>query len=126
VSYLNRLMPLEGGLYQWAKLGFNNFMGFFVAWNIWLYVVVYLSSIGLEVSTYLSYAVLSCAIVAFLVLSSVVGMEIGKVVYNVGSVMSIGVFVLLIALPFVAAMLGHQSSYHIPLLLPHPRCRCFR
>src|SRR5262245_30555987 len=23
VIYLNRLMPLEGGLYQWAKLGFN-------------------------------------------------------------------------------------------------------
>ncbi len=23
VIYLNQLMPLEGGLYQWAKLGFN-------------------------------------------------------------------------------------------------------
>ncbi len=23
VIYLNRLMPLEGGIYQWAKLGFN-------------------------------------------------------------------------------------------------------
>src|SRR5262249_57243404 len=23
VIYLNRLMPLEGGLYQWATLGFN-------------------------------------------------------------------------------------------------------
>src|SRR5258705_5552746 len=23
VIYLNRIMPLEGGLYQWAKLGFN-------------------------------------------------------------------------------------------------------
>src|SRR5262245_35313761 len=28
VIYLNRVMPLEGGLYQWAKLGFNNFIGF--------------------------------------------------------------------------------------------------
>jgi len=27
VVYLNRLMPLEGGLYQWAKLGFNEFIG---------------------------------------------------------------------------------------------------
>src|SRR5215212_558860 len=36
VIYLNRLMPLEGGLYQWAKLGFNEFAGFMVAWNIWL------------------------------------------------------------------------------------------
>jgi len=147
VSYLNRLMPLEGGLYQWAKLGFNNFMGFFVAWNIWLYVVVYLSSIGLEVSTYLSYAVgstdgtngstsqwiatdkvfitaLSCAIVAFLVLSSVVGMQIGKVVYNVGSVMSIGVFVLLIALPFVTALLGHHHLYN-PFAVTAPTLSLF-
>src|SRR5215510_11700143 len=28
VIYLNRLMPLEGGLYQWAKLGFNQTVGF--------------------------------------------------------------------------------------------------
>ena len=28
VMYLNRLMPLEGGLYQWAKLGFNETAGF--------------------------------------------------------------------------------------------------
>src|SRR3989440_13059974 len=25
VTHLNRRMPLEGGLYQWAKLGFNEF-----------------------------------------------------------------------------------------------------
>lgn len=36
VIYLNRLMSLEGGLYQWAKLGFNEFIGFLVAWNLWL------------------------------------------------------------------------------------------
>src|SRR5256885_8976048 len=33
VMYLNGLMPLEGGLYQWAKLGFNDLTGFLVAWN---------------------------------------------------------------------------------------------
>src|SRR5438876_8942081 len=36
VIYLNRRMPLEGGIYQWAKLGFNEFTGFIVAWNLWL------------------------------------------------------------------------------------------
>src|SRR5215212_4561557 len=36
VVYLNRIMPLEGGLYQWAKFGFNEFAGFIVAWNLWL------------------------------------------------------------------------------------------
>src|SRR4051812_538328 len=35
VIFLNRLMPLEGGLYQWAKLAFNDFVAFLVAWNLW-------------------------------------------------------------------------------------------
>src|SRR3954466_3575166 len=57
VIYLNRLMPLEGGLYQWAKLGFNETIGFMLAWNLWLYVIVFTSEIGLQCATYLSYAI---------------------------------------------------------------------
>ncbi len=57
VIYLNRLMPLEGGLYQWAKLGFNQTVGFMLAWNLWLYVIVFTSEIGLQCATYLSYAI---------------------------------------------------------------------
>src|SRR6476659_2345788 len=56
VIYLNRLMPLEGGLYQWAKLGFSELTGFLVAWNLWIYVIVNSSELGLQVTTYLSYA----------------------------------------------------------------------
>ena len=56
VIYLNRLMPLEGGLYQWAKLGFSEAVGFILAWNLWLYVIVNTSEIGLQSATYLSYA----------------------------------------------------------------------
>ena len=54
VIYLNRLMPLEGGLYQWAKFGFNDFAGFMVAWNLWLLGIVVmagtLSGLGLSSS----------------------------------------------------------------------------
>src|SRR6202140_5672749 len=56
VIYLNRLMPLEGGLYQWAKLGFNQTVGFMLAWNLWLYVIGFTSEMGLSCATYLSYA----------------------------------------------------------------------
>src|SRR6185503_8958912 len=56
VIYLNRLMPLEGGLYQWAKLGFNELTGFMVAWNLWLFVILNTSEIGLQGATSLSYA----------------------------------------------------------------------
>src|SRR5689334_23415369 len=48
VIYLNRLMPLEGGLYQWAKLGFNETVGFMLAWNLWLYVIVNTSEVGIQ------------------------------------------------------------------------------
>jgi amino acid transporter len=40
VIHLNRAMPLEGGLYQWAKLGFNELTGFLVAWNLWLFAIL--------------------------------------------------------------------------------------
>src|SRR4051812_11505271 len=55
VIYLNRLMPLEGGLYQWAKLGFNELLGFMVAWNLWLLAILNTSEIGLQVTQYLRY-----------------------------------------------------------------------
>src|SRR5437868_12650005 len=56
VIYLNRVMPLEGGLYQWAKLGFNNFVGFIVAWNLWLLSITVIALGGMFVTTNLSYA----------------------------------------------------------------------
>src|SRR5207253_9590782 len=40
VIFLNRLLPLEGGLYQWAKLAFNDFVAFMVAWNLWIFGVL--------------------------------------------------------------------------------------
>ena len=40
VTWLNGIMPLEGGLYQWAKLGFNDATGFLVAWNLWLFAIL--------------------------------------------------------------------------------------
>src|SRR5258707_12872975 len=56
IIYLNRSMPLEGGLYQWAKLGFNDFVGFLVGWNLWLYIIVFMSSQGMTIATNIAYA----------------------------------------------------------------------
>src|SRR5262249_3658406 len=55
VIHLNRAMPLEGGLYQWAKLGFNEITGFLVAWNLWLFAILNSSETGLQVTQYLAY-----------------------------------------------------------------------
>src|SRR6476620_5042343 len=55
VIHLNRTMPLEGGLYQWAKLGFNELTGFMVAWNLWLFAILNTSEIGLQITQYFHY-----------------------------------------------------------------------
>src|SRR5947209_13680121 len=55
VIYLNRLMPLEGGLYQWARKGFGEMAGFLIAWNLWVYAVVVVGSIIFVVPTDISY-----------------------------------------------------------------------
>src|SRR5205809_4202126 len=45
VIYLNRLAPLEGALYQWAKAGFGDFTAFLVACNVWTFGIPVLSGI---------------------------------------------------------------------------------
>ena len=127
VVYLNRLMPLEGGLYQWAKLGFNEFTGFLVAWNLWLYVIVLTSEIGLQVATYLSYALgpdaawlagqkwviitASFVIIGALVAVSTIGLGVGKWVHNAGGIMMIIIFIALVALPILNWMRGTITEY---------------
>src|SRR3984957_13901514 len=57
VIHLNRTLPLEGGLYQWAKAAFGEFWGFLIAWNLWVYAVVVLGSILFVVPTDLAYSI---------------------------------------------------------------------
>jgi len=56
VIYLNRLMPLEGGLYQWAKLAFNDLSPSWSREPLDFWILV-LSGIGLIITTNLSYAI---------------------------------------------------------------------
>ncbi|HTM33381.1 MAG TPA: APC family permease [Vicinamibacterales bacterium] len=137
VIYLNRLMPLEGGLYQWAKLGFNETTGFLVAWNLWLYVIVFTSEIGLLVTTYLSYAfgpsaawmtesqffpvVTSAVFLSLMVVTSIVGLSVAKLVHNTGGVMMMTVFGAVILLPLIGLATGHLAEFHpFRTSLPEP------
>src|SRR5690349_1345222 len=128
VIYLNRLMPLEGGLYQWAKLGFSETVGFMLAWNLWLYVIVNTSEIGLQSATYLAYALgpraawmttstwfvalATAVLLGMLVVVSTVGLSIGKWVHNVGGIMMLVIFGALVLLPFLSLATGHLHEYH--------------
>ena len=55
VIYLSRLMPLEGGLYQWTQVGLGKFAGFMVAWNLWSYAVLIMATFGVTIATNASY-----------------------------------------------------------------------
>ena len=127
VIYLNRLMPLEGGLYQWAKLGFNQNVGFLLAWNLWLYVIVFTSEIGLQSATYLSYALgpdaawlassgwfvtlASGLLLALMVVTSTLGLSVGKWVHNTGGIFMITIFSAIVILPIIGLATGTLASF---------------
>ena len=127
VIYLNRLMPLEGGLYQWAKLSLGEFVGFMVAWNLWVFAILVMSGIGLTVVRNLSYAfagmrwtadshwfvgLFSCVMLGVMVYVSTRGLSLGKWVHNAGGVFLLLVFMALIILPFVSLWRGTITEYH--------------
>ena len=140
VIYLNRRMPLEGGIYQWAKLGFNEFAGFMVAWNLWLLSITVIALGGMFVTTNISYAIgdsaawmpnskscvslISCALVVGLGWTGVRGLSLGKWVHNIGGFAMLLVYGALIALPFIALARGDLKEYH-PLQIAAPTMSIF-
>ena len=121
-------MPLEGGLYQWAKLAFNDFVAFMVAWNLWVFAISILAGIGLTVTTNMSYAigphaawmkestpiitVVSCVLVLAMMLAATRGLGLGKWVHNAGGLMLIITFAALILLPLFGLVRGTIGQYH--------------
>jgi glutamate:GABA antiporter len=124
---LSRRMPLEGGLYQWARLGLGELMGFLVAWNLWIYAVVLIATIGLVISTNLSYVagpggawmasnktfimLLNALLLAALMVLAAVGLGVSKWLHNAGSVMLMLAFLALIVLPFYHMARGTLPNY---------------
>src|SRR5579864_1929776 len=138
VIHLNRNMPLEGGLYQWAKLGFNDFTGFLVGWNLWMYIIAFMSSQGMSIATNLAYAfdldwlgankwfimTITCTLVAFLIVVTVLGLKVGKWFQNAGGVAQIVTFGALILIPFLSLRSGTLREYH-PLAIALPAVSLF-
>lgn len=128
VIYLNRLAPLEGGLYQWAKIGFGDFLAFMVAWNFWVFGILVMSGIGLIIKKNIAYAIgpradwmhenkwmttLICVLLMVgIIAASRRGLALGKWVQNFGGALLILTFIVLILLPFITAGRGTMSNYH--------------
>jgi glutamate:GABA antiporter len=140
VAHLNRLMPLEGGLYEWARLGFNDQVGFLVAWNLWLFVILYVAVIGLVTTTFVAYALgpaaawiasskwliltVSFFLIAGMMLLSALGLNIGRWIGNIGSIATLTILIVLIAAPLLSLWRGTLAEYH-PLRLVMPPLTLF-
>src|ERR1700682_5387644 len=128
VIFLNNRLPLEGGLYQWAKLAFNDFVAFMVAWNLWVFGVLVMSGIGLIIKKNIAYAIgpradwmhenkLMTTFVCVVLMLSIIaasrrGLALGKWVQNVGGIFLLVTFATLILLPFITAGRGTLANYH--------------
>jgi glutamate:GABA antiporter len=128
VIFLNRLMPLEGGVYQWAKLAFNDFTAFMVAWNLWIFGILVMSGIGLIIKKNIAYAVgpradwmhenklvttvICTLLMVLMIAASRRGLALGKWVQNFGGALLLLTFATLILLPFITAGKGTLANYH--------------
>lgn len=115
VICLNRVMPLEGGVYVWAHQAFGGLGGFLTAWNLWVYGIAVTASILYAIPTELAYLIgpkaawlpeshlaslgIVAAIIGAVTIAAVRGLEWGKWIHNVGGIAMITVFVGLILLP---------------------------
>jgi amino acid transporter len=128
VIHLNRAMPLEGGLYQWAKLGFNGLTGFLVAWNLWLFAILNTSEIGLQLTQYVRYmtgprgewltsspwfvTAANTVVLTALVIVTVRGLSIGKWLHKAGGALMLTTFAMLILLPWLNLAHGTLREFH--------------
>ncbi|HEV2468773.1 MAG TPA: APC family permease [Candidatus Sulfotelmatobacter sp.] len=138
VTFLNDRMPLEGGLYEWARLSFNEGVGFLVAWNLWLYIILLVGEYGFVLITYVAFAfgdkaqwmmaskaatmTASVLFVGALVVITALGLKIGKWVINAGGLMTVFALGLLIALAASRHWIpGDSAAKALPLAVPPPR-----
>ncbi len=136
VYFLNREMPLEGGLYVWARTAFGDAGGFMTAWNVWAYGLAVTATIMFQIPSEVAYmlgpsaawipenhtavfsilAVLLCG----LALSAYRGLSLGKWIHNVSGAAMLLVFALLIVTP-AWAWLHHAPIHYAPLAMHLPK-----
>ena len=134
VYYLNREMPLEGGLYVWARTAYGDTGGFMTAWNVWAYGLCIMATLLFQLPSEFSYmvpsaawipdnrvAVFSFAVVVLIVLAftAIRGLGLGKWLHNLSGMAMLAIFALLILTPFWA-MLHHQPIHYAPLAMHIP------
>jgi amino acid transporter len=127
VIYLNREMPVEGGPYEWARLGFNNFFGYLMAWNLWVYAIVCVAGVLYMIPTDVAYFIgpsaawipksqpvtlaIGVAILLSILIISIRGLALAKWLHGGGGVLALTAYGILILLPLWAIYKGSSIHY---------------
>jgi len=135
VIFLARLMPLEGGLYQWTSIALGRFAGFMVAWNLWAYAVLIGATFGVTIANNAAYLltgsnatvshlwwytpVVSTFALLLVTMITVRGLGVGRWVQDVGGAAHVLTFAALLIVPLVAVAHGRSVAYH-PLNVTAP------
>jgi amino acid transporter len=135
VIYLSRLMPLEGGLYQWTTIALGRLAGFMVAWNLWAYAILIGGTFGVTIATNAAYLlsgsnaalshlwwytpVVSTLALVLVTAVSLLGLGVGRWVQDVGGAAHVLTFLALLIVPLVALGHGRSVAYH-PLAVSAP------
>ena len=101
VICLNRVWPLEGGLYVWAHRAYGDLGGFLIAWNLWVYAISITATILYAIPTELAYLIgpsaaglpenhLASLTILFaggcgIAITALRGLEVGKWIHNAGA-----------------------------------------
>jgi amino acid transporter len=134
VIHLSTEMPLEGGLYQWAKLRFSPMAGFMVAFNLWTFNILFSSEMGVLTANNLAYAMgpsfawladdkrvitgLGIAVTLFLFWVARVGLSLGKWIQGFGGFMILFLFFSMAVLAVPQWIAGHAVQAPISLAVP--------
>jgi amino acid transporter len=136
VFYLNRQLPLEGGLYVWARRAFGDTAGFLTAWNIWAYGLITIAFLLFQLPSEFAFMIGPSAawipeskatilpvlalLLLLLALTAVRGLALGKWIHNVSGLAMMTAFALLIVAP-LWAYAHHLPIHYTPFELHLPK-----
>lgn len=125
VMKLSRVMPVEGGVYQWAKAGLSPFAGYMAGWNMTVYCVSAFAVVGPILANGFAYAggpktswmltnrplalglTAAACMIAFAF--NVRGLQLAKWWSNTGATLTIATFIVLLSL-LIRAWVTHLPS----------------
>ncbi len=127
VMKLSRMMPTEGGVYQWLKAGLSPFAGYIAGWSLAVLIVCFYAAAGATFASGIAYAAGPCgewiahsklvalgltALACFFSFGiNVYGLNVARWLSGTGSVLMIAIFVAMVYLLARAWTTGMSSAH---------------